>query len=541
MRAFASTIAGLGCAVLLGALPQLVSTPTGREPSARTSPADSTDPTASGATPAGAVVGGATHTLPLAAAHPTDAEGGATPDGSPAVLLDTTETERFSLLGITWEDPDATLPGRAEVRVRDAATDEWSQWQPLEAHPDDRPDARSPEGAEGVRGATSPLWVGPSDGVAVRLAPEPAHADHPHTDAEPATHSGSADSASAAEQPAEPLPEGLRLDLVDPGEVPSVARPGSAPAPEGTEHPEGGEPGERAERTQEGDGTEDSERPGESAGSEDPDPAEQPAETEDADQSAEPDQPAEPDRTEGAEESEETEEADETEEPDESEEADETEESGQSHGDTPEFPGLQAPRPAIVTRAQWGADESLRSGPYPYTSTVKAAFVHHTATGNDYACEEVPALLRSIYRYHVLGNGWRDVGYNFFVDRCGTIYEGRAGGVAEPVLGAHSLGFNSDTTGIAVLGTFTDTAPTPETLRGLEQLVAWKLGLFDQDAAGTTTLVSSDSGSLYPAGTAVTFDTVSGHRDGFSTDCPGGQLYDLLPQVREGAAALQAT
>jgi hypothetical protein len=106
------------------------------------------------------------------------------------------------------------------------------------------------------------------------------------------------------------------------------------------------------------------------------------------------------------------------------------------------------PRPRIVTRRGWGANESLREKTFVYTKKVKAAFVHHTASGNNYTCSQAPSLIRSIYRYHVKSMGWRDIGYNFLVDKCGNIYEGRAGGVAKPVMGAHTLGFNSNSMGV---------------------------------------------------------------------------------------------
>lgn len=112
------------------------------------------------------------------------------------------------------------------------------------------------------------------------------------------------------------------------------------------------------------------------------------------------------------------------------------------------------PRPRIVTRRGWGANENLRERGFVYTKKVKAAFVHHTASGNKYSCSQVPSLIRGIYRYHVVSSGWRDIGYNFLVDKCGNIYEGRAGGVAKAVKGAHTLGFNTNSMGIAVLGNF---------------------------------------------------------------------------------------
>ena len=53
-----------------------------------------------------------------------------------------------------------------------------------------------------------------------------------------------------------------------------------------------------------------------------------------------------------------------------------------------------APTPQIFSRGHWGADESLRTGKPgcgqpTYSSTVKVAFVHHTATANGYTPEDV--------------------------------------------------------------------------------------------------------------------------------------------------------
>ncbi|WP_236243399.1 peptidoglycan recognition protein [Streptomyces sp. CC228A] len=197
-----------------------------------------------------------------------------------------------------------------------------------------------------------------------------------------------------------------------------------------------------------------------------------------------------------------------------------------------------APKPKIVTRKGWGADESLRESAFLYTSTVRAAFVHHSATGNDYTCAQAPSVLRSIYRYHVTSLGWRDIGYNFAIDKCGTIYEGRAGGVAKPVQGAHTLGFNSQTTGIAVLGTFTSSAPPAAVTTAAAKLTAWKLGLHGRDPRGTATLTSG-GGNLYKKGTKAKLKAVSGHRDGYATECPGAKLYQKLGAIRTAAAAYQ--
>ncbi|MEW1547274.1 N-acetylmuramoyl-L-alanine amidase [Streptomyces tsukubensis] len=197
-----------------------------------------------------------------------------------------------------------------------------------------------------------------------------------------------------------------------------------------------------------------------------------------------------------------------------------------------------ASRPGITSRKQWGANESLREGGYVYTRTVKAAFVHHTSTGNNYTCAQAPSVLRGIYRYHVVSSGWRDFGYNFAVDKCGNIYEGRAGGVAKAVLGAHTLGFNSNTMGVAVLGTYNKTGPSAAVETAVARLTAWKLGLFQANPRGKVTLVSGGSGK-YKKGRSVGFNVISGHRDGVSTDCPGSRLYNRLPAIRTASAKHQ--
>ncbi|MFG2313130.1 N-acetylmuramoyl-L-alanine amidase [Streptomyces sp. NPDC048566] len=195
-------------------------------------------------------------------------------------------------------------------------------------------------------------------------------------------------------------------------------------------------------------------------------------------------------------------------------------------------------RPRIVTRKGWGADERLRERGFVYSKKVKAAFVHHTASGNNYTCSQAPSLIRGIYRYHVVSLGWRDIGYNFLVDKCGTLYEGRAGGVAKAVLGAHTLGFNTDSMGIAVLGSFQTTKPSGAALKAIARLTAWKLGLYGGNPRGKTYL-KSGGGNLYRKGKNVRLNVISGHRDGYATECPGRLLYGKLGSARATAARYQ--
>ncbi|MGW9040833.1 peptidoglycan recognition protein family protein, partial [Streptomyces sp. NPDC055721] len=162
----------------------------------------------------------------------------------------------------------------------------------------------------------------------------------------------------------------------------------------------------------------------------------------------------------------------------------------------------------------------------------------HSATGNNYTCRQAPSVLRGIYRYHVKSSGWRDFGYNFAVDKCGNIYEGRAGGVAKPVLGAHTLGFNTNSMGVAVIGTYSKSNPPAAVLTAVAKLTAWKLGLHGVDPKGTTYLTSG-GGNLYKKGTKVKLRTISGHRDGFATECPGARLYGKLGTARTTSAKYQ--
>jgi hypothetical protein len=195
-------------------------------------------------------------------------------------------------------------------------------------------------------------------------------------------------------------------------------------------------------------------------------------------------------------------------------------------------------QPTIYTRAQWGADESLRTynsgcGTPDYGSTVKMGFLHHTDGTNGYTSSSVPSIIRSIYAYHVKSNGWCDIGYNFLVDRFGRIWEGRYGGITKPVIGAHTGGFNTNSFGVSLIGDFTSVAPPSGMLSAAEKLFAWRLGAYYRDPTATTTMYAgSFSGSRYAAGSTVTFKVVSGHRDADLTTCPGSAAYAKLPAFR---------
>ena len=158
-------------------------------------------------------------------------------------------------------------------------------------------------------------------------------------------------------------------------------------------------------------------------------------------------------------------------------------------------------------------------------------------TANDYTPEESPGIVLAIARYHRNSQGWNDIGYQFLVDKYGQIFEGRAGGIDQAVVGAQAQGWNSTSTGIACLGDFTSIAQTPEGMDALARLIGWKLSVHGVPTTGEVTVVSAGGETnRYPAGTPVTFQRISGHRDGNNTSCPGNLLYAQLEQLRTAAA-----
>jgi hypothetical protein len=196
--------------------------------------------------------------------------------------------------------------------------------------------------------------------------------------------------------------------------------------------------------------------------------------------------------------------------------------------------------PAVYSRAQWGADESIRTWDPEYASTLKAATIHHTADTNNYTADQVPALMRSMYAYHTITRGWGDIGYNVIVDKFGRIFEGRYGGLASTVIGAHAGGFNTYTFGVSMLGNY-DTTPVPQaTVNAVAEIIAWKFGLYGINPNGSTTLVAAAGAgttSKFPDGTPVTLPTIFGHRDVGSTACPGQYGYARLAEIRAKVAA----
>jgi N-acetylmuramoyl-L-alanine amidase len=200
--------------------------------------------------------------------------------------------------------------------------------------------------------------------------------------------------------------------------------------------------------------------------------------------------------------------------------------------------GAQPPQPGIVTRDAWGASACPPRTTASY-GEVRAATVHHTVTANDYSAAEAPGIVLGICRFHRNGNGWNDIGYNFVIDRFGTIYEGRAGGIVQAVVGAHAQGYNSQTFGTASLGTHTGVGVTEQAKQAFAQLIAWKLAVHGTIAAGKVRLISGGgSANKYPTGKKVRLRRVFGHGRVGETACPGAALKRQIKEIRHRAQAI---
>ena len=197
-------------------------------------------------------------------------------------------------------------------------------------------------------------------------------------------------------------------------------------------------------------------------------------------------------------------------------------------------------QPPIIARQGWAQGISPPKVAPEY-GDVRLAFVHHTENPNGYSPGEVPAMLRAIYVFHRYVNGWNDIGYNFVIDLYGRIFEARAGGIEEPVVGAHAGGYNLVSTGVAVLGSFMSVPISAPARSALERLLAWKLSLHGLPGQGRVTVKVNPAGAIYsrfPPNAHVSLPRIAGHRDGDSTDCPGNVLYGELSSIRSAVTQL---
>ncbi|HEY0534971.1 MAG TPA: N-acetylmuramoyl-L-alanine amidase [Actinoplanes sp.] len=450
-----------------------------------------------------------------AVVDPLDLAGAVTAAGG--IDLRQRATKPFRMLSVSWTDPAAAPKGAIEVRTRSARTGKWTGWQRLEVA-----EAAADRPAEVARthGATDPFWAGRADGVAARIA------------------GGGV------------LPAGLKLNLIDTDVKTATAKKNNTSGQGGgaaslTSGPGGGAagftggPGGGAAGFTGGQG----------GGGEESDPPATPTdETTPADDPSEPTNPpvttvptdptTEPVPTT-------TVETPATTAPD-TQAPPTTTSATTSPAATPSsavpVPSSTVPvnaqLPPYVSRAGWQADETLVVNPIYVAPAVKVIWVHHTGFGNQYTCADSASVVRGIQANDVTVKGLDDMGYNLLVDQCGTLFEGRKGGVTNAVIGAHTVGFNTGSVGVALLGDYTSANPTAAAETTIAQVAAARLGAYGFSPTSTGEMTEGVDGRKWPVNSLVTFPRISGHKDaeqttaGYLTECPGTYLYDDLPSIR---------
>ncbi|MGM7646210.1 N-acetylmuramoyl-L-alanine amidase [Nocardia sp. JW2] len=198
--------------------------------------------------------------------------------------------------------------------------------------------------------------------------------------------------------------------------------------------------------------------------------------------------------------------------------------------------------PKVITRAQWGADESIRCQEPTYDDGIGGVTVHHTAGRNDYSRAESAGIVRAIYAYHAETLGWCDMGYNALVDQYGQIFEGRYGGLDRDVQGAHAGGFNENTAGVALMGNYENEQPSNEAITAIGRFIGWRTGIAGLDPEGETVMYSEGTEfTPYAQDEAVELPVVFAHRDVGNTDCPGDAAYAMMDRIRAIAAGNSVT
>jgi N-acetylmuramoyl-L-alanine amidase len=200
----------------------------------------------------------------------------------------------------------------------------------------------------------------------------------------------------------------------------------------------------------------------------------------------------------------------------------------------------RVPAPSIVTRAEWGADESIRDTRVIGYAPFRKIVVHHTASPN--SVRDPAATVRFGYQLHVVGRGFTDIGYNFLISPDGEIFEGRRArkygkgelhtgedGAGNAIIGGHTKGRNAGSCGIALIGNFMKTAPSNAAIESLIHLAAWEAQRHRIDPLGSDEFIATDS-------TKLQFFNIVGHRGVGATLCPGNRMAASMPWLRKQIA-----
>ena len=166
----------------------------------------------------------------------------------------------------------------------------------------------------------------------------------------------------------------------------------------------------------------------------------------------------------------------------------------------------------ILTRKEWGANVPVAAMKSHKPTRIT---VHHTATlqkPDGSLKDKMKALQKFSQHEGKLGNGkpkpaWPDVPYHFYIDCKGGVAEGR------DVNFVGDTNTEYDPTGhvlVVLEGNFEEEQPTEAQLASLRKMVSWLAARFQVAAAD-----------------------VKGHMDYAQTQCPGKNLHEYLPKLRE--------
>lgn len=169
-------------------------------------------------------------------------------------------------------------------------------------------------------------------------------------------------------------------------------------------------------------------------------------------------------------------------------------------------PGKKVAKPAITSRAAWGA----RPPKGGYSSHTPQRLIAHHSYLPSQSQYKGAATIRGIQYYHMYDNntGWNDIGYHFLIGPDGVIFQGRP----ETVVGAHCSP-NTNSVGICLIGDYDagkDTL-TPQAEKSLLSLLGWLASNYKVNVKA----------NLY------------GHCDFSTKSCPGTTVYAKLPQYKD--------
>jgi peptidoglycan hydrolase-like amidase len=162
-----------------------------------------------------------------------------------------------------------------------------------------------------------------------------------------------------------------------------------------------------------------------------------------------------------------------------------------------------------------------------YSKKIKLLVVHHTAQSLKSETRSGPEMMRALYQYHAVNRGWGDIGYHYVIDSEGQIYEGKAGG--DYIVGGHAYCNNVGTLGIALIGNFDELQPPQVQMQSLQWLLKNLADKYEIDISKDTSYHG------------ITLPPIVGHRQLLSTDCPGEYVWRTLDQVRTHVASNDLT